>query len=137
MPYVSSPLPVIHLVLQVGSVFAFPALGLRALRAGGPRRLRAVTAAALGLVAVFALAAAWTPFGNRVSTAYGYADTATRALLLYGLTLGLPVLGASGTIRVLGGRFVAMLWPYAFAVIAAGFGWVAGVVLATWMLPLT
>jgi hypothetical protein len=122
--------------MQVGSVFAFPAVGLRALRTGGPRRLRAATAAALAVVAVFALLAAWTPMGNRVSTAYGYADTAPRALLLYGLTLGLPVLGASGAIRLLGGRFGAMLWPYAVAVIAAGFGWVAGVVLATWMLPL-
>jgi hypothetical protein len=127
---------VIHLLVQVGTVFAFPALALRALRSGGPRRLRVATIAALGAIGIFAMAAASAPFGNRLSTPYGYADTASRALIIYGLTLGLPVLGSSGTIRVLGGRFTALLWPYTAAVIAAGFGWVAGVVLATWMLPL-
>ena len=131
-----SGLSVVHLLLQAGSVFAFPALGLMALRAGGPIRLRLATVIALGVVVVFALAAASAPFGNRLVSAYGYADTAPRAVLLYGLTLGLPVLGGSGTVRLLGGRFAALLWPYAAAVIAAGFGWVAGVVLATWFLPL-
>jgi hypothetical protein len=131
-----SALSVIHLVLQAGSVFAFPALGLKALRAGGPARLRLATMIALGVVVVFALAAASSPFGNQLVSGYGSADTVPRAVLLYGLTLGLPVLGGAGTIRLLGGRFAALLWPYAAAVIAAGFGWVAGVVLATWLLPL-
>lgn len=124
------------MVLQAGSVFAFPALGLKALRSGGPRRLRWLTGAALAVVVLVALAAASAASGNRLVTMYGYADTAPRAVLLYGLTLGLPVLSASGTIRLVGGRFAALLWPYAAAVIAAGFGWVAGVVLATWLLPL-
>ena len=123
--------------MQAGSVFAFPAVGLKALRAGGPSRLRLATIIALGLVGVFAVAAATKPFGARLLSSFGYADTGPGALLLYGLTLGLPVLSGSGVIRVLGGRFTALFWPYAAAVIAAGFGWVAGVVLSTWLLALT
>jgi hypothetical protein len=111
-------------------------VGLKALRSGGPIRLRLATVAALGVVVVFALAASSAQFGNRLVSTYGYADTVPRALLFYGLTMGLPVLSASGTVRLLGGRFAALLFPFAAAVIAAGFGWVAGVVLATWLLPL-
>ena len=122
--------------MQVGSVFLFPAFGLQALRGGGPRRLRVATLIALAVIAAFAVAASAPWSGNRVSTAYGYADSVPRALLLFGFTLGLPVVGASGAVRLAGGRIRAILWPYAIGVIAAGFGWVAGVVLATWMLPL-
>jgi hypothetical protein len=117
-------------------VFVFPAFGLMGLRSGGPKRLRVVTVVALGLVLVFALIVS-AGGAHRPASAYGDADTIPRAVLLYGLTLGLPVLSAAGAVRVLGGRVGAFLWSYAGSVIAAGFGWVAGVVLATWLLPLT
>jgi hypothetical protein len=133
----SSLLVLIHLLLQAGSVFVFPAIGLRALRLGGPVRLRVATVIAIGVIAVFAIVVAVQPPDIRPMWSLGRAETLLQALLLYGLTMGLPVLSGAGVVRLLGGRFASLFWPFAAAVIASGFGWVAGVILATWMVALT
>ena len=73
----------------------FPALAVWAWRAGGGRRLWALTAAALGAVLLFAAFAASATGGNALVETHGYSYTLPGSLVLHGLTLGLPMVAAS------------------------------------------
>jgi hypothetical protein len=87
------------LLLRVGCLLVFPALAVWAWRAGGGRRLWALTAAGLGAVLLFAVFAASAAGGNALVETHGYSYTLPGSLLLHGLTLGLPMVAASLAVR--------------------------------------
>ena len=118
------------LLLRLGCLLLFPALAVWAWRAGGGRRLWAVTAAALGVVLLFAAFAASAAGGNALVETHGYSYTLPGSLLLHGLTLGLPMVAASLAVRGAGGRVTSRVALYALGLLVALFGWVAGIVAA-------
>jgi len=119
------------LLLRVGCLLVFPALAVWAWRAGGGRRLWALTAAALGAVLLFAAFAASATGGNALVETHGYSYTLPGSLLLHGLTLGLPMVAASLAVRGAGGRVTSRVALYALGLLVALLGWVAGIVAAT------
>ena len=119
------------LLLRVGCLLVFPALAVWAWRAGGGRRLWALTAAALGAVLLFAAFAASAAGGNALVEIHGYSYTLLGSLLLHGLTLGLPMVAASLAVRGAGGRVTSRVALYALGLLVALLGWVAGIVAAT------
>jgi hypothetical protein len=54
--------------------------------------------------------------------------------VLYGLTVGVPVVSAALVIRALGARWSARLGLYVVGVLGAALGWVAGVLAAAHVL---
>lgn len=113
---------------SVLSVALFPALAVRARRSGRATLWRTTglgvgVIVALGLV----LAAPWA--GNALAPTYGFADTAPRTLLLFGLTVGLPLISAAAAADVCAGMPVR-LRAYAVGVVCAALAWVVGVLLA-------
>ena len=119
------------LLLRVGCLLVFPALAVWAWRAGGGRRLWALTAAALGAVLLFAAFAASATGGNALVETHGYSYTLPGSLVLHGLTLGLPMVVASLAVRGAGGRVTSRVALYALGLLVALLGWVAGIVAAT------
>ncbi|HKV43275.1 MAG TPA: hypothetical protein VJT32_01155 [bacterium] len=126
-------LTLLHLALQVASIALFPAFALWAARTGGPIRLWRTTGLSIGLMLVFAATAASAAAGNALAPTYGYGYTAPRALLLYGLTLGLPMVSAGLVVHALAGRARSRRGLYAVGVICAALTWAVGVVAATWL----
>ena len=118
------------LLLRLGCLLVFPALAVWAWRAGGGRRLWAVTAAALGAVLLFAAFAASAAGGNALVETHGYSYTLPGSLLLHGLTLGLPMVVASLAVRGAGGRVMSRVALYGIGLLVALLGWVAGIVAA-------
>jgi hypothetical protein len=118
------------LLLRLGCLLVFPALAVWAWRAGGGRRLWAVTAAALGAVLLFAAFAASAASGNALVETHGYSYTLPGSLLLHGLTLGLPMVVASLAVRGVGGRVMSRVALYGIGLLVALLGWVAGIVAA-------
>ena len=118
------------LLLRLGCLLLFPALAAWAWRAGGGRRLWAVTAAALGAVLLFAAFAASAAGGNALVETHGYSYTLPGSLLLHGLTLGLPMVVASLAVRGVGGRVMSRVALYGIGLLVALLGWVAGIVAA-------
>ncbi len=88
------------LIILLVPVVLFPGGAVWAWRRGGGRRLTLVTVAAVSALVVLALVAASERGGNRLASTYGYADTATRLLLLVGPTLILPVVASALAVRV-------------------------------------
>jgi hypothetical protein len=119
------------LLLRVGCLLVFPALAVWAWRAGGGRRLWALTATALGAVLLFAAFAASATGGNALVETHGYSYTLPGSLVLHGLTLGLPMVAASLAVRGAGGRVTSRVALYALGLLVALLGWVAGIVAAT------
>ena len=119
------------LLLRVGCLLVFPALAVWAWRAGGGRRLWALTAAVLGAVLLFAAFAASATGGNALVETHGYSYTLPGSLVLHGLTLGLPMVAASLAVRGAGGRVTSRVALYALGLLVALLGWVAGIVAAT------
>ena len=119
------------LLLRLGCLLVFPALAVWAWRAGGGRRLWALTAAALGAVLLFAAFAASATGGNALVETHGYSYTLPGSLVLHGLTLGLPMVAASLAVRGAGGRVTSRVALYALGLLVALLGWVAGIVAAT------
>lgn len=124
----------LHLFLQAGSLVIFPGLAVWALRRGG-RHLALTTALALSLVVLFALGAASAGFGNRLASTYGYGYIASRALALFALTLGLPLVSAALTVHLVRQR----AWPnwttYGMAVGVAVLTWAGAIIASSWLLP--
>lgn len=118
------------LLLRVGCLLVFPALAVWAWRAGGGRRLWAGTAAALGVVLLFAAFAASAAGGNALVETHGYSYTLPGSLLLHGLTLGLPMVAASLAVRSAGGRVTSRVALFALGLLVALLGWGAGIVAA-------
>jgi hypothetical protein len=118
------------LLLRLGCLLVFPALAVWAWRAGGGRRLWALTAAALGVVLLFAAFAASAAGGNALVETHGYSYTLPGSLLLHGLTLGLPMVAASLAVRGAGGRVTSRVALYALGLLVALLGWVAGILAA-------
>jgi len=118
------------LLLRLGCLLLFPALAVWAWRAGGGRRLWGLTAAALGVVLLFAAFAASAAGGNALVETHGYSYTLPGSLLLHGLTLGLPMVAASLAVRGAGGRVTSWVALYALGLLVALLGWVAGIVAA-------
>ena len=118
------------LLLRLGCLLLFPALAVWAWRAGGGRRLWGLTAAALGVVLLFAALAASAAGGNALVETHGYSYTLPGSLLLHGLTLGLPMVAASLAVRGAGGRVTSRVALYALGLLVALLGWVAGIVAA-------
>ena len=118
-------------VLQGASILLFPALALRAWRSGGPGELWRATGLAVGLSLLFAAISASASAGNVLAPTYGYGYTAPRALLLYGFTLGLPLVSVGLVIHALAGRHRHGPGLYAVGVISATLAWVVGVLIAS------
>lgn len=118
------------LLLRLACLLVFPALAVWAWRAGGGRRLWAVTAASLGAVLLFAAFAASAAGGNALVETHGYSYTLPGSLLLHGLTLGLPMVVASLAVRGAGGRVMSRVALYGIGLLVALLGWVAGIVAA-------
>lgn len=117
-------------VLQAASILLFPALALWAWRSGGPGGLWRATGLGVGLILLFAAITASAPAGNALAPTYGYGYTAPRALLLYGLTLGLPLVSVGLTVHAFAGRHRSGPGLYAVGVISATLAWVIGVMTA-------
>ncbi|MBI2114897.1 MAG: hypothetical protein HYT85_07440 [candidate division NC10 bacterium] len=125
---------IVYKLLQAGIILIFPAVALRAWRNGGTRRLASATIGALVLISAFALAAAGEWSGNRLTATYGYGYIAGHALLLFGLTLGLPVLAAAAVIRAWKPTRGTFLRPYSIAVLAAVGVWAGASVLGYYVM---
>ena len=117
------------IVFSVLGVALFPALALRAMRIGGTASLWRTTGLGVGLILLLALILATPWAGNALAPSYGYGDTAPRALLLFGLTFGLPLIAAACATHVFGG--IRVRWGvYAAGVFCAIVAWAVGVWLA-------
>jgi len=102
---------------MVSILAVFPALALRAWRSGGSRKLALFAVGGLAIIAVVALA-------------MGY-----RVLILYSITLGLPLLMMAAIIRALQPAAGEFAKPY---VIAAGAGlvtWALATILSVYLMP--
>jgi hypothetical protein len=121
----------LHLSLQAFSILLFPVVVLRARHAGGPRRLWWATGLGMSVILLFAAAVASPSAGNALAPTYGYGHIASRALLVYGLTLGLPVISSGFVVHAFGNRIRSQRWLYALSVVCAVLAWVVGVVAAT------
>jgi len=117
------------LVVSVLGVVLFPALALRAMRTGGPASLWRTTGLGVGVILLLALALAAPWAGNALAPTYGYGYTAPRTLLLFGLTLGLPLISAAFATHVFA-RTRVRLGVYAAGVICAVLAWIVGVLVA-------
>ncbi len=127
----------LEITFRGASIFLFPAMALWAWRAGGAARLWRVTGLGIGLILLFAAFAASRTGGNVLAPIYGYRYTASLALGLYGLTLGLRVVSAALAIQVLAGRWLTRLGLYAVGVLCAGVAWIAGVLAAVRILVIS
>lgn len=117
------------IVFSALGVVLFPALALRAMRTGGPASLWRTTGLSVGLILFLALVLATPWAGNALAPRYGYGYTAPRSLLLFGLTLGLPLISAGCATHVFA-RIRVKSGVYAAGVIAAMLAWVVGVWVA-------
>lgn len=114
----------------------FPALALRAWRTGGSRKLGLVTVVGLTIIAVVALTMGAEVFGNRLSARYGYANVASRILILYMITLGLPLLTMAAVIRALQPAAGELAKPYVVVVGAGLVTWALATILSVYVMPL-
>jgi len=124
----------LEVLLRVGAILLFPAQALWAWRRGGAGRLWYVTGVGVGLSLLFAAFAASAAGGNVLAPVHGYRYIASGTLVLYGLTVGVPVVSAALVIRALGARWSARLGLYVVGVLGAALGWVAGVLAAAHVL---
>jgi hypothetical protein len=121
---------------MVSVLAGFPALAVRAWPTGGSRKLALVTAAGLIIIAVAALTMGSETFGNRLSARYGYANVASRILILYMITLGLPLLTMAAVIRALQPATGAFTKPYVIAVGAGLVTWAIATIISVYVMPL-
>ncbi len=117
-------------VLQAASILLFPLLALWAWRSRGPSGLWRTTGLGVGLILLFAAITASAPAGNALAPTYGYSYTAPRALLFYGLTLGLPLVSVGLTVHAFAGRLHSRPGLYTVGLISATLAWVVGVLTA-------
>jgi hypothetical protein len=117
------------IMVSVLGVVLFPALTLRAMRTGGPASLWRTTGLGVGLILLLALVLAAPWAGNALAPTYGYEYTAPRTLVLFGLTLGLPLISAAFATHVFA-RIRVKLGVYAAGVICAVLAWIVGVLVA-------
>jgi hypothetical protein len=121
----------LHLSLQAATILLFPAVALMARHAGGPGRIWRAAGLAMSVILLFAAVVASPSGGNALASTYGYGYTASRAMLLYGLTLGLPVISSSCIVHVFGDRLRSRPGLYVLGVVCAVLAWAVGVVAAT------
>jgi hypothetical protein len=114
-------------------VLVFPALAVWARRQYGGRGLALLTVITVSALVIGTLIAASEAAGNRLVGRHGYAYTATRTLLLAGLSLILPCLASAGSVWVAAPR-VRPGWVYPIAVATALLGTVAGTIAAMYSL---
>jgi hypothetical protein len=126
----------LRIALTVGVLFGFPALALWARRNGGRVRLIVVTGAAFAVVTAFSVFAASMQFGNRIAASAGAKHTAAGTVLLYVCSLGLPLAAAAFAASALSHDRLPFWAVYAATIGAASFGWMLGVVGASWLLPM-
>jgi hypothetical protein len=121
----------LHLALQAASIFLFPLLALRTRDAGGPGSVWRATALGMSVILLFAAVVASPAAGNALASTYGYGHIASRAMLLYVLTLGLPIISTSLIVHTFGGPRRSQPGLYVLSVVSAVLAWVVGVVAAT------
>ena len=121
----------VHLALQAASILLFPVLALRAKDAGGSGQLWRATGLGMGVIVLFAAVVATPAAGNVLAPTYGYVYIASRAMLLYGLTLGLPLISTSFVVHTFGARRRSQPGLYVLSVVCAVLAWAVGVVAAT------
>lgn len=119
--------------LSALGVVLFPALALRAMRVGGPASLWRAVGLGLGTILSLAMVLATPWAGNALTSTYGYAYIAPRTLLLFGLTLGLPLVSAGFAMHICA-RIRLQSGAYAVGVISAALAWIVGVLIAMRML---
>ena len=121
---------VLELALRFAVILVFPAVAVRAWRAGGAARLRRAAAIAVAVILVAAVYVATPASGNALARTRGYGYTVPASLLLHGLTLALPVVMTAAIVRLLAPRLSSSLALYGFGVLMAGLTWIAGIGMA-------
>ena len=120
-------------LFYVVAVLLFPAGAVWAWRRSGDRGLALLTVIAVSALVVLALIAASERGGNRLSQTRGYTYTATRTLLLAGLTLILPMVASATAVWVTAPRTrPGLVYPIAAA--TALIGTAVGTIVAIYTL---
>jgi hypothetical protein len=117
--------------IQAAGILVFPALALWSWRSGESSALWRATRLGLGLVLLLAAILASAPAGNALAPTYGYGDATPRALILYGLALGLPLITVGLAVHACARRHRLGLGLHAVGVISAVLAWVVGVIIAS------
>jgi hypothetical protein len=125
----------LHGLLQASILILFPALALRGWRTGGSRNLVFAATGGLAVIAVVALTMASEWFGNRLSSTYGYPHIASRILILYMITLGLPVLTVASVIRAWQPAARGFAKPYSVVLATSLVAWAGAVILSIYVMP--
>jgi hypothetical protein len=121
-------------IVQTCLILGFPAGAVWAARTGGARRLWLLAGACLFAVMGVALASAAPVFGNRLADRYGYANTALLALVLAGLTSGLPLVVATGTVQACESRVARNSALYVVGVVASLAAFLIGAFAAMYLI---
>ena len=121
--------------LQIGTLLLFPAAAIHRWRSGGRRHLAFTAAFAIAVIIAAALLLASEAFGNRLSANHGYLPVATRLIIVFILTFGLPVLAVTSVMPLIP-RQESSMKSYALALAAAVVAWAAGLLLSIHLRPL-
>jgi hypothetical protein len=121
------------LVCYATAVLLFPVAAVWAWRRGGVRALALLTMIAVSALVVLALIAASQQGGNRLVQTQGYTYTATRTLLLAGLSLIVPMVASALSVWVTAPRMrLGLVYP--IAAVTALLGTVVGSIVAIYAL---
>ena len=119
-------------LLYAVTVLLVPGGAVWAWRRGGDRGLMFFTAIVVTLLVVLALVVASEQGGNRIVSTRGYTYTATRTLLLAGLSLIMPSIASALSVRAAARVRPRFLYPIAVA--TALVGTCVGTILAVYAL---
>ena len=121
-------------IVQTILILGFPAGAVWAARTGGARRLWLLAGAGLVAIAGVALASAAPALGNRLADRYGYGNTALLALVLAGLTAGVPLVVATCSVQACESRVARNSALYAIAVVTSLAAFLIGAFAAMYLI---
>ena len=125
----------VHGLLLMASLLVFPAVAIVLWRKHQAKGLLTAVAAAILIIGVVAAALASELLGNRLSGTAGFAYVASRTVIVYEFTLGLPILVSAIVIRLLN-PVRQFILPYAIAVLVTVIANVVAAIGAAYLMPL-